>query len=85
MDEEMITEILRTTFQPFGDKVTVTRYDGFRETSEDVDLKSLDRDGALQLLQKIYDFGRIDALSNVGRDVSDSRHELANKYPRKDW
>lgn len=78
----MITEILRTTFQPFGDKVTVTRYDGFRESSEDFDLKALDRDAALGLLEKIYDFGRIDALSNLGREVNETRNGLANRYPR---
>ena len=76
----MIALINRTTFQPFGDKITITRFDGFNERSNDVDLKSLNQRASIELLQKVYDMGRVDALASTGREVSDLRNEIAKQY-----
>ena len=76
----MIVLINRTTFQPFGDKITITRFDGFNERSTDVDLKALNQQAGIDLLQKVYDMGRVDALASTGREISDLRNEIAKQY-----
>lgn len=62
-----IHRINETVFSRFGDKVTITERDSFREQSKDIEVTNLAVGEVIALLQTIYEAGRKDQLKDIVR------------------